>query len=241
MVTGADQDVPGGNLPQRRASPWPWVLLALIITPLLALIVFAVLTLGGVAATWSTVQDLLAGRLEVKPNPTSVVTQVQQLNRLETTSYTVEKVIEGGQSQGSPLLNLLLGDRLLFIAHGQVIAGVDLTRLGPEDVSISQDGRSVTMRLPQAQILSYKLDEEQSRVYDRQTGILTRGDPQLETKVRQAAELQVLQAACQGGILAQANNSARAQVRALLEMTRFSEVHFASPSTTGPTGCEPQE
>jgi hypothetical protein len=235
-----DEDTGQRELPPPRSSPWPWILLVLLLVPVLTLIALAIITLGGVTAAWHTVENLAAGRLVVRPDQTSVVTQVQQLGRLETTSYTVEQVIEGGQTQGSPILDLLLGDRLLFVAHGEAYAGVDLTRLTPGDVSISPDARSITLRLPQAQILSYKLDEEQSRVYDRQTGILARGDPQLETKVRQDAERQILQTACDGGILTRANEHAQTEIRTLLQMTHFSDVRFLPSAPVEQTGCEPQ-
>ncbi len=237
----AENSVTDYGLPEqprpRRSSPWPWVVLAIFLTPLLALVILVVVTLGGISSAVHTVDNLLAGRRVLRTDQPAVVTQVQSLGRLETSSYTVEKVIEGGTTHGNPILDALLGDRLLFIAHGEVIAGVDLTRLTEQDVTVSEDGRTVTLRLPAAQILSYNLDNQQSRVYDRSTGLLTKGDPNLETQVRQEAEQQILQAACQGGILAQANQNAQTQVRTLLQLTRFSDVRFLAPHSGTQTGC----
>ena len=165
-----------------------------------------------------------------------MVTEVRQLNRLETASFTIEKVIEGGVDQGSGLLNMMLGDRLLFIAHGEVVAGVDLSELRPEDVVVHDD-QSVTVQLPAAHILSHRLDNDQSRVYDRQEGLLTKGDPDLETRVRQTAEQQILLAACQAGILAQANANAETQVRTLLLTMGLKQVEFLPARPTGDSGC----
>jgi hypothetical protein len=168
-----DSDV---GKPARGRSAWPWVILAVVLTPLLALIVVAVITLGGALQAWHTVQNLFAGRLVMRTDQPAVITQVRQLNRLETVSFTIEKVIEGGQDQGNPLLNDLLGDRLLFIAHGNVIAGVDFSQLQPEDVVTQPDG-SVSLRLPPARILSHNLDNGLSRVYDRRVGLFTKRGP----------------------------------------------------------------
>jgi hypothetical protein len=238
MVDGQTTYEDQREQPSQRSSPWPWVVLAIFLTPLLILVILAVITLGGISATWHTVNNLLAGRMIIKPDQPSVIVEVRKLGRLETASYTVEKVIEGGDTRGNPILDALLGDRLLFIAHGDVIAGVDLSNLTEQDVSISSDGRSVTVRLPPAQILSHRLDNDLSRVYDRSTGLLTKGDPNLETRVRQEAERQILAAACQGGILDRARENAQSQVQTLLQLTNFSAVTFLPPSGNGTTGCE---
>lgn len=224
--------------PPRRSSPWPWILLAIVAIPLVIVVVAAVVVLGGVGAAWHAADNLLTGRLVLKTDQPAVVTQMQQLNRLETASFTIEKVITGGVDRGSGLGNALLGDRLLFIAHGQVIAGVDLSQLQEQDVSVSADGQAITVRLPAAQILAHSLDNDKSRVYDRQTGIFQRGDPQLETQVRQEADRQIIDAACQDGILTQANDNAQEQLRALLLTMRFTQVQFLPPRPGQDTGCE---
>lgn len=233
-----NDDLRERDVPPRRSSPWPWVLLAIVAIPLLAVVVAAVLTLGGVAAAWHAANDLLTGRLVLKTDQPAVVTQMEQLNRLETASFTVEKVITGGIDRGNPLFNALAGDRLIFVAHGQVIAGVDLSRLRDEDVSVSQDGTSVSVRLPAAQILSHSLDNQKSQVYDRSTGVFQSPNPQLETQVRQEADRQIVDAACQDGILDQANANAQTQVRALLSSMRFTQIQFLPPRAGQDTGCE---
>ena len=54
------------------------------------------------------------------------------------------------------------------------------------------------------------LDNEKSYVYDRQTGVLNKPDPNLETQVRQVAEQEILKAALEDGILEQAQINAEA-------------------------------
>ena len=68
----------------------------------------------------------------------------------------------------------------------------------------------LTVRLPPAEILVATLDNEKSYVYDRQTGVLTKPDPNLETLVRQRAEEEILKAAIEDGILEQAQINAEA-------------------------------
>jgi hypothetical protein len=236
MNTQPPPQIEGATAQQR--SWLPWILLALLLIPLLACLVFAVVTIGGASQAIDLVRDVLdGGEIMVIDRQPAVITQIRELGRLETASYTVEKVLEGGVDQGNELLNLLLGDRLLFIAHGEVIAGVDLTELADDDVTVSDDRQSVTLRLPPARVLTQRLDNELSRVYDREQGLLTKGDPDLESQVRLDAERAVLAAACEGGILEQAQLNAQRQVQILLLALDFREINFLPARAGEDTGC----
>lgn len=227
-----------GPPPAQQRSVLPWILLALLLIPLIGCLVFTVATVGGATRAIDLVRNVLdGGEIMVIDRQPAVITQMRELGRLESASYTVEKVLEGGVDQGNDLLNLLLGDRLLFIAHGEVIAGVDLTELADEDVVVSDDRQSVTLRLPPARVLTQRLDNELSRVYDREQGLLTKGDPDLESRVRQEAESAVLLAACEGGILAQAELNAQRQVQILLLAVEFREIEFLPARTGSDVGC----
>ncbi len=161
----------------------------------------------------------------VLPDPVTIIHQVRDLARLETIQYTVEKVITAEVGQGA--LAPLLGDKLLFVGHGYVTAGIDLQKLGAQDLVV-EDGM-VKVRLPQAEIFDATLDNDKSYVYDRDTGLLTHGDINLETLARQAAEDQIRQAALEDGILAQAQVNAENYVRSLLNKLGYSQVIFIQP------------
>jgi len=167
------------------------------------------------------VQELFHPTPTIYPDAVTVVLQVRSLARLETAQYTIEKVITAETGQGA--LAGLFGDRLLFVAHGQVIAGVDLGLLQTSDVIVSPDGR-VTMILPAAEVFVATLDNEQSYVYERQTGLFTKGEPNLETLARQAAEDEIEQAALEDGILNLAQTNAETFVERLLRSLKFTDV-----------------
>jgi len=151
----------------------------------------------------------------------SVVERIRQLSRLETVVYSMEKIVQG--TRENPYLpNFLVGDKLMLVAHGEVIAGVDLSQLKTSDVSV--DGDSVTVRLPKPEILTTRLDNGQSRVYSRTTGLLVQADPDLESQVRQTAEQEFAQAALADGLLDKARQNARASVTALLTGLGFRRV-----------------
>ena len=163
---------------------------------------------------------LLSGHESFTSAP-DVVSQIQRLNKLETVSYSVDTVVEGKHTN-TVLPDLLFGDRLLLVVHGQVIAGVDLSQLKPESVQVS--GRSVTLDLPPSQIFTTRIDSAKTRVFARTTGMLTQADPNLESDTRTTAETQILQSATADGILDTARNNARNNMESLLRGLGFTQV-----------------
>jgi hypothetical protein len=139
------------------------------------------------------------------PDPVTIVHEVRSLARLETIQYSVEKIIKAESGQGT--FSFLVGDKILFVAHGTVVAGIDLQKLQPEDMSVV-DG-VLHVKLPPAEIFVATLDNDQSYIYDRQLGFLARGNQDLETAARRAAESEIEQAALDDGILAQAQTNAQ--------------------------------
>lgn len=158
----------------------------------------------------------------IMPDPVTIVNEIKTLARLETIQYTVEKVITA--ETGQELLGKLFGDRLLLIAHGKVIAGVDLSKLTREDIQISNG--LIEIDLPDPEIFAATLDNQKSHVYDRDTGLFRQGDPDLETLARQAAEEEIYQAALEDGILEQANLNAEIFLERLLDDLGFKKVLF---------------
>ena len=151
----------------------------------------------------------------------SVINKIEKLGNLETSSFSIEKVIEAGQ-QGNVFQNLLYGDKILLIAHGKVIAGVDLSSISSQDVNIQ--GKELTINLPATKILSSTLDNSKTTVYDRTQGLLTHGNKDLESEARVAAEKSITKAACDSGILQDAKNNAIERIRQLFEFAGFTTV-----------------
>jgi hypothetical protein len=157
-------------------------------------------------ALQTQVSNLLNPTPTIIPDPVTYINEVRALARLETIQYSVEKVIEGKVGEGT--FGFLFEDKLLFIAHGTVIAGIDMSKLQPEHMRF--ENGVLTVKLPPAEILIVALDNEKSRVYNRETGILAQPDVNLETLVRQQAEQEILKGALEDGILEQAQVNAEA-------------------------------
>jgi hypothetical protein len=168
------------------------------------------------------VSALLHPTPTIIPDPVTIINEVQALARLETIRYTVEKVITAETNQG--VLAPLFGDRLLFVAHGYVIAGIDMGKIKPEDLRLS--GNVLHVRLPAAEVLVASLDNDKSYVYDRQTGLFTHGDPTLESQARQVAEQEIHNAALEDGILDQAMSNAQTYLSWFFETLGYKQITF---------------
>lgn len=166
---------------------------------------------------------LRGGQVHISVDQPTVIRQVRALQRLETVSYTMDKIITG-ERENPVLPAFLAGDKLLLVVHGEVIAGVDLSKLQPGDVSVN--GRSVSIHLPHAEIFTTRLDSAKTRVYSRETGLFSTPDPNLESEVRQEAERQLQAAALEDGILKTAAQNASQTLTTLLTGLGFENVHI---------------
>jgi hypothetical protein len=153
----------------------------------------------------------------------AVVAKIQRLNRLETVVYSIDTVVEGDRT--SPVLpDVIAGDRLLLVVHGESIAGIDLGQLKPEDVKIDAGSQSIHVTLPSSQLFVTTLDNQHTRVFARSTGLLVPADQNLETETRAKAQDQLQKAALSDGILDAARKNARATVTMMLYSLGFQKV-----------------
>ena len=109
------------------------------------------------SAIWNRLWTVLAGRsTSFDVSQPTVVNRIQQLHRLETVVYTMDKVVTG--EKNNPLLpDFLAGDRLLLLVHGEVIAGIDFGGLKPDQVKLS--AKTVRLHLPDAQLFTLLLQD----------------------------------------------------------------------------------
>lgn len=209
------------------ASSVLYVLLGGIALLLVGLIVGPQLMSNLVPNVPQQVREIVATPTTTLRDRGGTILQIRSLNRLETQSFAAERVIEAKVERGNPL-DLLLGDRLLLIASGEVVAGVDLSKLRDGDVTISPDGKSITLKLPPSEIFSKKLDNDRTRVYDRQQGVLAPQNKDLETQARSQAEAEIMNAACESNIMQKAADDAKRSMEQFLKLLEFSQVTVTS-------------
>jgi Protein of unknown function (DUF4230) len=155
-----------------------------------------------------------------RPPPIAVTPElllrVQGLNQLVTVRYVIEKVVllEDVKWYGE--------SRVLMVAHGIANAGIDLSKIGPDRVTV--DGRDVTVRIPRPRLLDVYLDDRRTQVVERNTGVLRSFDKDLEQNARVQALDQIRIAARESGIIKDAEDRARRQLESLFLAAGFEHV-----------------
>lgn len=165
-----------------------------------------------------TVSRLTAGSKTVF-NTATILRQVQTLSQLVTVKYVMEKVVVYEDVKWYPGGE----NRVMIIAHGIVKAGVDFQKLKPEDIDVLD--KKIRVRLPNPQITDCYLDDNQTQVYERTTGLLRNFDKDLEQTARQIAVDDIRRAARYAGILKDADERARTQIEKLVQQAGF-DVEF---------------
>ena len=189
-----------------------------------------VILLGIATAAWYVAHRLeqiattAVTRKEEMADIGTLVTRVRDLNRLETATMRVASVSTVTQTYDL-IPNALAGDELTLYSAGDVIAGVDLSLLKPDDVHREPDG-TIVVRLPPPQLLVSRLDNRASHVIQRRTGVFRRADIGMEGRARQYAEQNIRNEAIRRGILQLAQTNAEGRVAELLHTLGAAKVRF---------------
>lgn len=153
-----------------------------------------------------------------------VVEDIQKLDRLDTVRMT-QSVVVTKETGGTELRRFLTGEEVILVAVGDVEAGVNLSDLTEGDVRV--EDKVVTLRMPEPEVSSVALDEEQTRLYDRDQGILRpRADETLVEEAREEAQDELLAAARQNDIISTAERNAEDTIRTFLTTLGYEEVRF---------------
>ena len=198
-------------------------------TLVLALVIVVLSVASGLGlARFGSSLPMVGPLLGEKPPRTTtgpvVVEGIKELDHLATVRWT-ESVPVTRETGGDILDRLFSGEKVIVIATGKVEAGVDLGDIEKDDVGVNGD--SVTIDLPEPEILSVSLDEGRTRVYDRDFSPLNlRPDDQLVEEARLQAIQKIEDAARENEILDTAEHNAEDSVRAFVTTLGFEEVRF---------------
>jgi Protein of unknown function (DUF4230) len=153
-----------------------------------------------------------------------VVEQVRGASELTTAIFAMQAVVP--TSRDRTLGGYVVGKTtLLYVAYGEVRAGVDLSQVQPADVQITAD--TVYLRLPPPQILDSKIDVTRSRVYDYDRGFLGLGPdaaPELQDLAQRETLQEIVAAACTEGVLQEASDRAELAVTQLLTTAGYNNI-----------------
>jgi hypothetical protein len=168
-------------------------------------------------------------------NSTLIVERIQNLQELATTVQTMEKIVPTSAERKLGDISIAT-TKLLYIARGEVKAGVDLGELTANDIKVNH--HHLEINLPPAKILDSKIDVNYSQVYDYDRGFLNLGPdvaPQLQTLAQKKTLTEIVNTACSQGILTTANLRAKETITQLLTNTGYQQIKV---NTTLPTSCK---
>lgn len=177
----------------------------------------------------------------VEINRQVIVHKIQGINELSTVEMTFETVIP--VSQERKIGDLTIGrSKLLYLAYGQVKAGIVLSTLNADDIKIAPD--HITITLPYPVIVNSKLDLNKSEVYHFDRGFLNLGPNSgfdLEKLAQQQTEQKFITLACENGILNQAKKESQVLIEQLFEMSSNREVTVSFDQPTDQNCSLPQD
>lgn len=171
---------------------------------------------------------LITGKLPFYPDRTTdestirhdvVLQRLEALGRLELVRYQFKEITEvKNTSQLKIFLRSFSPDmKAALITSGEAVGCVDLTKLSDGDIVIFDD--SLVINLPPPELCYYKIDLENSRIYDLETGYLATDEEEraFVEEVYRSAENQIRKAALDSGIKSQTRDNARQFIKPLLE------------------------
>lgn len=164
----------------------------------------------------------------------AIVENIRTLAELTTVEYVESTIIEKG-TDGS-WLRWARGDGITLFAVAEIGAGVDLAKLDDSSFTVDSTSGLVTITLPAAEILYSSLDNTETTVFERSTGIFTQGDEQLETEARILAESTMLEKAIDEGILEQAQRNAEQVLSQFIKSLGYPRVEFAPVAAASTSG-----
>jgi hypothetical protein len=158
---------------------------------------------------------------QVGPTVVDSVRNVAKLTTVEMVEYTT---VEKGNNYG--WLNWARGDRIFLFAVARIGAGVDMDAVTTDNFTVDGDTGTVTVRLPAPEIIFVEVDNDATQVYNRDTGLFTKGDPQLESDARQVAQQVLVNSAMEHGIMDRATENAKVTIENFLRGLGYTEVVF---------------
>ena len=193
----------------------------------------AILALGIFLGILQTKNKIITGveSLFQKPelvvdNNDLVLTQIRGLSELTTSVFVMQTVVP--TSANRKLGELIVAQtKLLYIAQGEVRAGIDLSKIKPDDIQL--ENNTIQVQLPPAEILDSKIDVNHSRVYDYDRGWLNLGPdvaPELQTLAQRETLGRIVSNACRVGVLDEANDKAKVAIGQLLMTAGYETIEI---------------
>lgn len=160
---------------------------------------------------------------------TMVVQQIEEMGKLEVVKYNIQDMMEYEKVR-----QWLPNSKATLKIVGEVIACVDLTTIGENDIVTKDD--SVSLILPMPEICHYKIDHSRSRVYNMQYGLWETAEV-VEDAYKKAEE-QIYQQAQSMGIEKESRENTIKVLTPILRAMGFTKIYIGFKSSNGNSRSE---
>ncbi len=198
--------------------------------------VIAALVFGLKAANlWPTLRNPFATESTDRSGP-ALLESVKDLSRYVAAEGSFQVLVDL-QENKKFVPDILFNERTLFVGVGSVDAYVDFSAINSGAITISPDGKSVEIKLPEPQLEKPSLDTDKSYVFAQERGIANRigdlvgSDPNKQQQLYQLAEQKIRDAANESELRERAKKNTSAMLESLLKGLGYERVTitYAAP------------
>ena len=186
----------------------------------LSLVLGAVLAVGVLVAAGLTSASFPFQTKTVDRSQPVLLQSVQEISQFHAAVGTFEVILDQ-EEDVRWVPGFIAGERSLFVAAGTVNAYVDLSGLADGDLTLSEDGTTARIRLPEAQLDPPNLDHDRTYLYSQERGVINRlGDAistQDQQELYQLAEEKMTVAAQESGLTQQAEENTRTMLTGMFD------------------------
>jgi hypothetical protein len=143
------------------------------------------------------------------------------MGKFVTMQYKLQTISVVEEREENWIERLFGENRIALVATGEVMAGVDMTLLAEEDVTVS--GTTVKLIMPPAEIVGVRLIPGESWVYDHKLNIL-KPNWQIEQQAQEQAVISLQEWSIDNGILEQAEEVFTSRIESFLRRLGFTDV-----------------
>ena len=176
------------------------------------------------------------GNQETDRSQPVLLQSMRDLSRYVAADGTFQVIVDLQQNKEN-IPDFLVNQRTLFVGSGSVEAYVDFGTLAEGALTVDEENKSVTIKLPPPELSQAALDMERSYVVAEERGLLNRigdafkADPNKQQRVYQEAQKRITEAARSSGLDQRAKDNTQKMLESLFTRLGYKTVtvSFASP------------
>ena len=196
-----------------------------------------IILLGGII-WFSDLNPFSGPEEEIIENHNVLLQQVESIGKIELVKFNLKDIFEYKEvGKGNLIIKMLSGNladadvEVVLIAQGEVVGCIDMSQIGEEHLSFIGD--TIMIDLPEPEICYYKINHNNTRIYNIEYGNLfsrffpdEKQNKDLVQKAYRKAEEEIRKQAINMGILEQTRSNAELVLKPWLESITLKTIIF---------------